>query len=260
LSASPVAVATEGLVVCNIGRAPRCRIGAGFFRPGSGMSAAGPSWIFDLDNTLHDARPHIFPHLNRSMTQYVARHLGLDDLSADRVRRDYWLRYGATLVGLIRHHGVDPGHFLLETHDFPELARMVVARRELRSILRRLPGAKIVFSNAPAHYSAAVLGLLGIADLFDDVFTIEHTGYRPKPDAYGFYRLLRRHRLDPCACVMVEDSLENLRTAKRIGMRTVWVDASHRAPGWVDVNVRHIAALPRQLPRLGWGGKAALSA
>jgi putative hydrolase of the HAD superfamily len=30
--------------------------------------AAGdaPVWIFDLDNTLHDADPHIFPHLNRA--------------------------------------------------------------------------------------------------------------------------------------------------------------------------------------------------
>ena len=26
------------------------------------------AWIFDLDNTLHDATPHIFPHINRSMT------------------------------------------------------------------------------------------------------------------------------------------------------------------------------------------------
>lgn len=218
-----------------------------------------PTWIFDLDNTLHDARPHIFPHLNRSMTAYVAKHLGLDDVAADRVRHDYWLRYGATLVGLIRHHGVNPGHFLLETHDFPELARMIVARSELRSILRRLPGEKIIFSNAPAHYSSAVLALLGIEDQFADVFTIERTSFRPKPDAHGFYRLLRRHRLDPTACVMVEDSLENLRTAKRIGMKTVWVDTTHRAPTWVDVNVRHLAALPRQLLRLGFAGKAGLT-
>lgn len=224
------------------------------------MRSAEKSWIFDLDNTLHDARPHIFPRLNRSMTEYVAKHLGLDDAAADRMRRDYWLRYGATLVGLIRHHGVNPGHFLSETHDFPELARMIVARRELRSILQRLPGTKFVFSNAPAHYSAAVLSLLGIEDLFDDVFTIEHTGFRPKPDSQGFYRLLKRHRLDPGTCVMVEDSLENLRTAKRIGMKTVWVDASHRSPSWVDINVPHIAALPRYLRRMDWTGRTGLSA
>ena len=31
----------------------------------------GRVWLFDLDNTLHNATPHIFPHINRSMRQYI---------------------------------------------------------------------------------------------------------------------------------------------------------------------------------------------
>ena len=208
------------------------------------------TWIFDLDNTLHDARPHIFPHINESMTDYVQNHLGVDRPEANRVRMEYWRRYGATLVGLMRHHAVDPRHFLLETHDFPALETMVVARRELRWTLKRLPGRKIVFSNSPIHYSTAVLDILGIEDLFDDVFCIERTRYRPKPDANGFYRLLKDHRLHPRKCIMVEDSLDNLRTAKRLGMRTVWVDPTPRSPSWVDVSLRHLRDLPRCLGRL----------
>jgi hypothetical protein len=67
-----------------------------------------------------------------------------------------------------------------------------------------LPGRKLVFSNAPVHYSRAVLALLRVADLFDDVFSIEHMGYQPKPDRRGFLRLLRKYRLQPRRCVMVE--------------------------------------------------------
>jgi len=207
----------------------------------------GRTWIFDLDNTLHDARPHIFPHIDRSMTAYLAEHLGLGADAANELRQVYWRRYGATLVGLIRHHRIDPHHFLHETHRFPEIERQVVRRRELRSALRRLPGRKIVFSNAPAAYSLAVLAALGVNDLFDDVFTIERTRFRPKPDVQGFRRLLRTHRLLATRCIMVEDSLENLRTAKRLGMKTVWVDQSSRAPAWVDANIRHIVRLPRLL-------------
>jgi len=207
-------------------------------------------WIFDLDNTLHDARPHIFPHINRSMTQYVAGLLDLGEEDANALRDFYWKRYGATLTGLIRHHRVDPGHFLRETHRLPELDRMVVGRRELRSVLRRLPGRKIVFSNAPGHYAGAVLQALGVRDLFDDVFAIEHTRFRPKPQAHGFVRLMHAHRLVASRCVMVEDSLENLRTAKRLGMKTVWLSESNCAPAWVDVNVRQLFRLPRLLHRL----------
>jgi putative hydrolase of the HAD superfamily len=208
---------------------------------------SGRTWIFDLDNTLHDARPHIFPHIDRSMTAYLAEHLDLGAEAANELRQFYWRRYGATLVGLIRHHGIDPHHFLRETHDFPEIRRMVVGRRELRSTLRRLPGRKIVFSNAPAQYARAILAALGVDDLFDDVFSIERTRFRPKPDVNGFRRLLRTHRLQASRCIMVEDSLENLRTAKRLGMKTVWVDQSSRAPAWVDANIRHIVRLPRLL-------------
>ncbi len=207
-------------------------------------------WIFDLDNTLHDARPHIFPHINRSMTQYVAGLLDLGEEDANALRDFYWKRYGATLTGLIRHHRVEPGHFLRETHRLPELDRMVVGRRELRSVLRRLPGRKIVFSNAPGHYAGAVLQALGVRDLFDDVFAIEHTRFRPKPQAHGFVRLMHAHRLVASRCVMVEDSLENLRTAKRLGMKTVWLSESNCAPAWVDVNVRQLFRLPRLLHRL----------
>jgi len=170
------------------------------------------AWIFDLDNTLHNARPHIFPHINRAMTAYLQAHLGPEEEAAGELRQHYWKRYGATL--------------------------------------RRLPGRKFVFSNAPVHYSRAVLGALGIADLFDGIFSIEHTRFRPKPDSYGFLRLCRAHRLQPQRCIMVEDTLDNLRTAGRLGMKTVWVARAGKPPGYVDVKIANLMQLPRLLAYL----------
>jgi putative hydrolase of the HAD superfamily len=105
-------------------------------------------WIFDLDNTLHNATPHIFRHINRAMNEYLQAQLGLDARRAGELRRHYWKRYGATLLGLMRHHGTDPRHFLWHTHQFSDLQRMVVREPLLRATLRRLPGRKFVFSNA----------------------------------------------------------------------------------------------------------------
>ncbi len=210
----------------------------------------GKVWIFDLDNTLHNATPHIFPHINQAMTAYLQDHLGLDEAGAGELRRHYWMRYGATLLGLIRHHGTDPGHFLWHTHQFPELKRMLVREPQLRATVRRLPGRKFVFSNAPVHYARAVLKALAIADLFDGVFSIESTRFRPKPDSYGFLRLCRNNRLRPQRCIMVEDSLDNLRTAGRLGMKTVWVTRARRAPGYVDVKIAGLMQLPRMLAHL----------
>ena len=207
---------------------------------------AGKIWVFDLDNTLHDANPHIFPHINRSMTQYLKTHLDLEHDEADRLRRHYWEKYGATLSGMMQHHGTRPGHFLEHTHRFPELSKMVVREPQLRHALRAIPGRKIVFSNAPLHYALDVLKILGILDLFDGVYSIEHSRYRPKPESYGFFRIFRKMGIDPARFVMVEDVLENLRTAKKLGMKTVWVTSCSRRPPYVDIAVPSIRALSRR--------------
>lgn len=213
------------------------------FAPRRPRSGGRWVWIFDLDNTLHDASPHIFPHMNRAMTAYVAEHLAVGEAEANELRTRYWRRYGATLLGLVRHHGVDPHHFLWHTHQFPDLHRMLLAHPALKALLRRLPGRKIVFSNSPTHYAEAVLRALGIRRFFEGVFSIEHTGFRPKPDVAGFRRLLRRHRLHGRHCVMVEDSIENLVTAKRLGMRTVLVGRTGARPAHVDLVLRDVSDL-----------------
>lgn len=219
-------------------------------RPAGRSPPWSRSWIFDLDNTLHNASAHIFPQINTAMTEYLQAALGLHADAANEMRRHYWSRYGATLLGLMRHHGTDPAHFLRETHHFPDLKGMLVREPLLRSTLRRLPGRKFVFSNAPAHYLRAVLRGLAIADLFDDVFAIERTRYRPKPDPHGFLRFVRCNRLCARRCIMVEDTLVNLRTAKTLGMKTVWVSREQRAPSYVDVKISNLSELRRTLPKL----------
>ncbi|MBL8408319.1 MAG: pyrimidine 5'-nucleotidase [Candidatus Accumulibacter phosphatis] len=217
------------------------------------LKAASPVWLFDLDNTLHDASPHIFPHLNRAMVAYIRDHLGVDEQAATRIRQDYWQRYGATLLGLMRHHGTDPQHFLWHTHQFPDLKHMLVLERGLRAMLLRLPGRKIVFSNAPLHYSEAVLELAGIDACFDAVYSIERIRFQPKPAIGGFRHLLRSERLPAHRCIMVEDTLANLQTAKRLGMQTVWVCGSTRQPSFVDLRLVSILDLPRGLQHLSIG-------
>ena len=209
-------------------------------------------WIFDLDNTLHDATPHIFPHINRSMTAYLQEHLQLDEEAANALRMHYWRRYGATLSGLMRHHGTDPEHFLWHTHQFSDLPGMVLRERRLRHMLKAIPGKKVVFSNAPQHYAYAVLKLLRVDNLFDDVMAVEHTRYHPKPDNFGFMRLLKNHRVKAAQCVMVEDSLENLYVAKRLGMRTVWINTGNKSAPCVDVKIRDVMELPRVFHRLNY--------
>lgn len=209
------------------------------------------AWIFDLDNTLHDARPHIFPHINRAMTAYIATRLCISEAEAQVMRVHYWHRYGATLKGLVRHHAINPHEFLWHTHQFPDLQRMLVADTGLRQMLRRLPGRKIVFTNSPLQYANSVLKLLGIARAFDAVYSIESVRFKPKPDPAGFRLLLRAERLRPSETILVEDTLSNLRTARSLGMRTVWISRESRRPAFVDARMGSVIALPKFIDKQG---------
>ena len=202
-------------------------------------------WIFDLDNTLHDASARIFPSMHEQINAYLRRHFELDEAGANEMRRGFWLRYGTTLNGLMRHYGTDPRLFLAETHRFPELADMVVHENALRHALALLGGRKLVFSNAPRHYVEGVLRAIGVARWFDAVYTIEDARFRGKPAPHGFHLLLRKHDIDPHRCAFLDDSLENLRTAKRLGMATVWVSREKRRVSYVDLRVGSVLELPR---------------
>jgi len=201
-------------------------------------------WIFDLDNTLHDARPHIFPSMHTQMNDYLKRRFGLDEDGANGMRRFFWERYGTTLRGLVRHHGEDPKKFIRETHRFPELGAMVVGDNTLGHALSRLQGKRLVFSNAPRHYVEEVLRALGVARYFDAVYSIENTRYLGKPSVAGFRMLLRKHHLDPRRCALVDDMLENLRTAKRLGMATVWVSREKKSVPYIDLRISSVTQLP----------------
>lgn len=207
----------------------------------------GPVYLFDLDNTLFNANLHVFPRMNRHINAYLMRHLALEEAEADRLRRHYWRRYGTTLHGLMALHEVDPLHYLHSIHP-EDLVLEVRPDLHLRRLLLALPGRKFVFTNSLRAHAERVLARLGVDDLFEDVFDVVATGLRPKPDPLAYRRILRRIGVPARACVMVEDTLANLATAKRLGMATIYIQSRRlRRSRCVDRHCRSIYQLGQRI-------------
>ncbi|OIR06661.1 pyrophosphatase PpaX [mine drainage metagenome] len=200
-------------------------------------------WIFDLDDTLHNASSHIFPVMNRAMTQYIMDTLALDEAEAHTLRQHYWQIYGATLKGLMRHHNTNPHHFLHATHQLTQLPEMVRQVKRLRHMLQSLAGRKVIFTNAPQSYALRVLDLLGISDCFELVFSVESAQFHAKPSVRGFQMLLKTINAKASDCIMLEDNLAALMTAKRLGMKTIWISSQLKKPNFVDYRLSTVLAL-----------------
>jgi putative hydrolase of the HAD superfamily len=228
-------------------------------KPLSGRPARGRVWFLDLDDTLHEASHAIFAAIDQRMTDFVQRHLEVNREQADQLRRQYWLRYGATMLGLVRHHGVDPDRFLHETHDF-RVDELVRIERGLARMLARLPGRKVLLTNAPAAYAGQVLRRLGLHRQFRQRYSIErlrlHGQFRPKPSVSMLRVVLAREglagRINARRAVLVDDSLANLKAARAAGFATVLRIAPRaRRPlvgtAYVDARVHTVRQLSRRL-------------
>lgn len=219
-------------------------------------------WFFDLDNTLHDASHAIASTIDRRMTAYVVKHLDLDEAAADQLHLTYWRRYGATMLGLMRHHSVDPHHFLRVTHDF-DVAQLLRAERGLARLFARLPGRKVLLTNAPDRYAQAIVRELALQRHLGVRYAIErmrvHGTFRPKPSVAMLRHMLARERLtgrdNPRRAVLVEDSAENLKAARAAGFRTVLITRYRRRHGparatYIDLRLATLQQLPRALGAL----------
>lgn len=213
-----------------------------------------PVWLFDLDNTLHDASHAVFRDLNPAMTEYIVEHVGLAHEAAAALRTHYWRRYGVTMLGLVRHHGVDARHFLEVTHRLPGLEARLRMFGPDRAALQHLRGRKFILTNAPRAYALRVLAGLGLLGQFDGVISIDDMqmfgAHRPKPDARMLRHLTAVLKVAPSRCVLVEDTLEHQRSARSIGMRTAWM------LGYARQAAR---AMPAAAMRASAGGPAPLA-
>lgn len=205
------------------------------------------TWVFDLDNTLYPPHADLWPKIDHRITAYLSNLFGLDGLSARALQKHYYKRYGTTLNGLMIEHpeAVDSAAFLDFVHDIDRTTLMV--DHALAAAIDRLPGRRLVFTNGSRGHAEKTMLALGIAHLFDDVFDIVSSGFKPKPQRSTYDKFLADHGVDPARAVMFEDIAVNLETAKDVGMGTVLVvprpgSGDHRepweitaqAPGYVD--------------------------
>lgn len=179
------------------------------------------TWLFDLDNTLYPAESGFMGQIETRMTEFVVKVTGLPTDEAYALQKRYLAEHGLTLRGMMEHHGVEPAEFNALFHDLSLEA--LAHDADLLAGLERLPGRRLIFTNADAFHAERVLTHLGLHHLFEDVFHIDSFGFRPKPDPAAFQAMLDVHGLEPAATAFFEDSERNLAPAADLGMTTVLV-------------------------------------
>ncbi len=185
------------------------------------------NWIFDLDNTIYDINLGLFKKISNRITDFIMSKYSLDIDQAKKIQKEYYLKYGLTLRGLIVEKKLEPEEFLDYVHDVehPELKK----NDQLISKIRILEGKKIIFTNATSKHAKKILKILELEDDFDQIIDIKDLEYIPKPDKRSYKKLLEclnlnKENLDKT--IFFEDTVKNLVPAKELGITTVWMKNS----------------------------------
>ena len=185
------------------------------------------NWIFDLDNTMYDINLGLFKKISNRITDFIMSKYSLDIDQAKKIQKEYYLKYGLTLRGLIVEKKLEPEEFLDYVHDVehPELKK----NDQLISKIRILEGKKIIFTNATSKHAKKILKILELEHDFDQIIDIKDLEYIPKPDKRSYEKLLECLNLNKenlNKTIFVEDTVKNLIPAKELGITTVWMKNS----------------------------------
>jgi len=199
------------------------------------------TWIFDLDNTLHDAEKKIFPIINQKINNYISKVLNISPSEAECMRQKYWNEYGATLGGLIKHHGINPTEFLENTHTIIDFEGLISPMTDLVKVLSSINERKILYTNAPRNYTNIVIKICQIEDYFDGIFTIEDSNFLPKPSKESMKIFLNKFKIKKA--YFVDDVKENLETANQFGISTIWLTNEFEQPSYIDKKISELKDL-----------------
>ncbi|GAA3607519.1 pyrimidine 5'-nucleotidase [Gibbsiella greigii] len=181
-------------------------------------------WIFDLDNTLYPKNSGLWGQVDARITAWITHFFDISEAEAMAIRKDYFLRYGTALRGLMKEYQVKPEEYLdyIYKIDYSVLSRDSLLQSQLASI----PGRKIIFTSSPKWHATQVLEVLGISSQITDIFDIADAGYVPKPAEQTYERFIDKFGIVPEHAIMFEDTLANLSIPKVFGMKTVFITTS----------------------------------
>jgi beta-phosphoglucomutase len=196
--------------------------------------------IFDFNGIIVDDEPIHFELFKRVLneegiglteTDYYARYLGCDDRGAFTIA---YREHGRALTNL-------------------KLAQLIERkaayyREDIKTKIRVFPGVQRLVPNLAKKFPLAVasgalrneikviLSSIGLFDEFRAIVSAEDV-VRGKPEPEIFLKALARlnlalnsdHAISPAECLVIEDSKEGIRGARRAGMRCLAVTNSHPA-------------------------------
>lgn len=191
--------------------------------------------VFDLDGTLYNANNVSVSDLlfDRSVDFLISK----TNFSREKAKscwQEMVEKYQYGIGDFENIFGFSKDEYCNYVCDIDDLS-YVSKVENLGDVLLSLPQRKYVFTDNVLKQTLKILQHLGVKrDCFSGVFHAKSGDYLFKPKEEVFRKFLDEFKLNPQDCVMFEDSVKNLQTAKNLGMITVLIGQEVQKEDYCD--------------------------
>ena len=192
--------------------------------------------------------------LKNSISEFTSNRLALD---ADYAFRLY-KQHGTALRGLLVENLIPDERieeYLHAVHNVP--LDEISPDMDLRQMLLKLQVRRWIFTASSREHALRCMKRVGVDDLFEGIIDCRDCNLVTKHDPSSFKLAMERAGAkDPARCLLLDDSLPNLRTAKALGMKTCLVGLYERETGKriecaeADYEINRLVEMQDALPAL----------
>lgn len=201
--------------------------------------------IFDLDDTLYPPTSGVWDAIGARINQFLLDNLKLTPDNVNEVRQYLFHTYGTTLRGLQTEYGIDPYKYLNYVHNIP-LETFLQPNPALKQMLKKLSSRKVIFTNSDQNHALRVLGQLALDGVFERIVDVLDVAPYCKPQPEAFEKALHlMGKPDPARCLVVDDSVKNIQTAREMGFKTILVGSHNGSAKAAHAQLDTIMDLPQ---------------
>lgn len=191
------------------------------------LSASSLDIVFvDCDDTLYFNNWATLERLRDKISLFTKDRLGVEDTYAWRLYK----QHGTALRGLLNEDLIPKERveeYLHAVHDVP--LEEINRDPELREMLLKLRVKMWIFTASSKEHATRCMKRVGVEDLFEGVIDCREVNLVTKHDPESFKAAMKKAGVnDPSRCMLVDDSVQNIRSAKSMGMRTCLVGLQDR--------------------------------
>ncbi len=194
--------------------------------------------LFDLDGTLYESSAGIEAQLRDAMVSHASRFLGIEKSEARTLLRYYRAMYTASVIGLQKHHSINPVAFYEAVYDSLDVSAMTPRLGCVDAIKRLAQHVPLgVFTNSNRSFTSRTLMFLGLIDFFERVVTVEDHGFIRKPQIAAYDQMFDSLQRPPEQVLMFDDITSSLEVMDGMGAHGVLVGNGLRPyPHFVDLH------------------------